>query len=106
MVTKKDFKAVADCKRESEDDMRTIQYAIDMETGLVVSRVGSEFAWPILDYGDMRPENDYTMNCHLEKITISRIAGRYWLGLKWTKKIPKAIKNTHRKFWGFPLLKS
>lgn len=28
--------------------MRTIQYAVDTETGLVISRVGSEFAWPQL----------------------------------------------------------
>jgi len=85
--------------------MKTIQYAIDTDTGLVISRVGSELAWPILDFDRVAPEQDYTMNCHLEKIPVSRIAGRYWLGLKWTKKIPKDIKNTHRLFWGFPLLK-
>jgi len=85
--------------------MRTIQYAIDSDTGLVISRVGNEFAWPVLDYGNMRPENDYPINCRLEKMAVSRIAGRYWIGLKWTKKIPKEIKNIHREFWGFPLLK-
>lgn len=85
--------------------MRNITYAIDTETGLVISRVGSEFAWPILDYDDAAPENDYAMGYHLESISVSRIAGRYWLGLKWTKKISKEIKNTHRAFWGFSKLK-
>lgn len=93
------------CRCAEEVKMKTIQYAIDIETGLVISRVGSELAWPVLDYDDMAFENDYAMGCHLEKIPVSRIAGRYWLGLNWTKKIPKTIKNTHRMFWGFPLLK-
>jgi len=85
--------------------MKTIQYAIDTETGMVISRVGSEFAWPILEYDKMLPGNDYTMNYSLEKMPVSRIAGRYWLGLKWTRKIPKQIKNTHRLFWGMRELK-
>jgi hypothetical protein len=94
-----------DFNKSAEEKMRIIQYAIDLDTGLVISRVGSEFAWPILDYPNIRPENDYTMNCYLEKIQVSRIAGCYWLELKWTKKISKRIKNTHREFWGFPKLK-
>ena len=85
--------------------MRNITYAIDQETGLVISRVGSKLAWPVLDYDAMAPENDYIMGCHLENISVSRIAGRYWLGLNWTKKIPIDVKNTHRRFWGFKELK-
>lgn len=83
--------------------MQTIQYAIDTETGLVISRVGSELAWPILDYDGMWPDNNYTMKYHLEKLSITASYCRNLL--KWTRKIPKAIKNTHREFWGFPLLK-
>ena len=80
--------------------MRNIQYAIDIETRMVVSRVGSELAWPILDYDNMRPKNNYTMNYYLDKLPISSVAGRIWNGLKWTRKIPKEIKNLHRQFWG------
>jgi hypothetical protein len=84
--------------------MKIIQYAIDTETGLVISRVGNELAWPILDYENMLPENHYTMNYSLVKICVSEVASRWYI-LKWTKKIPKEIKNTHREFWGFSLLK-
>ena len=85
--------------------MKTIQYAIDTETGLVVSRVGSEVAWPILDYENALPENDYGMDYHLMRFPILTLSGHYWSILKWTKKIPKIIKNTHREFWGFAKLK-
>ena len=84
--------------------MKTIRYAIDTDTGLVISRVGSEIAWPILDYKDMQPENAYVMNYSLVKICVSQVASR-WDTLKWTRKISKTIKNTHRMFWGFPILK-
>lgn len=77
--------------------MKTIQYAIDTETRLVVSRVGSELAWPIMDFDNMRPENNYTMNYYLEKMSIFSVETYM---LKWTLKIPKRIKNLHRKFWG------
>lgn len=85
--------------------MGTIQYATNTSTGLVVSRVGSELAWPMLRYDDMSNENNYTIKYQLEKISVFSITVRSWLGLKWTRKIPKAIKNTHRMFWGFSLLK-
>ncbi len=88
-----------------EDKMRTIQYAIDTETRMVISRVDSELAWPVLDYDNMRPENNYTMNYYLEKITVFSVAGRVWNGLKWTRKIPRGIKNLHRQFWGMRRLK-
>ena len=83
--------------------MRTIQYAVDTETGLVISRVGSELAWPILDFDNMLPENNYAMNYYLDKISVLSVAS-CWYILKWTRKIPKTIKNTHRKFWGFSIL--
>jgi len=80
--------------------MRNITFAIDTETRLVISRVGDELAWPILDYDNMRPENNYTMNYYLEKITVFSVVGRSYNNLKWTKKIPTNIKNLHRRFWG------
>ncbi len=85
--------------------MKNITYAIDQEMGLVISRVGSELAWPILGYDNMRPENNYTMNYYLEKMSVFSVVGRAWDNLKWTKKIPQSIKNLHRKFWGMEELK-
>ena len=76
--------------------MRIIQYAIDASTGLVVSRVGSELAWPIMDYPNT--------SCHLEKIPLIAAAAT-WPLLKWTRKIDMWTKNLHRKFWGFKELK-
>lgn len=85
--------------------MRNITYAIDLDTGLVISRVGSELAWPILDYDGMLPENNYAMNYSLEKTSVYSLAGGCWSALKWTRKIPVEIKNIHRRFWGFRELK-
>lgn len=85
--------------------MKTIQYAIDTQTGLVVSRVDSELAWPVLDYKNMTPANDYQMNYKLEKMSILVAAGHVWNTLKWTRKIPIILKNKHRTFWGMKPLK-
>ena len=83
---------------------RTIQYAIETETRMVVSRVGSELAWPVLDFENMRPENNYTMNYYLEKISVVSACSSMQY-LKWTRKIPRNIKNLHRRFWGMKELK-
>ena len=80
--------------------MKTIQYAINCETGFVWSRVGSEIAFPVLQYDKMLPENNFTAPIELEKEQFFVFTGQVWKGLKWTRKIPKVIKNKHRKFWG------
>lgn len=79
-----------------------IMYAIDLDVGQVVSRVGDQYAWPILDFAGMRPENNWEMNYNLEKISI--FAARA-VNLLHTRKIPVEIKNFHRKFWGMKPLK-
>lgn len=76
-----------------------IEYAIDTETGLFISRVNSEVAIPILGYDDMTPENNFDGQYHLEKIDVISLS-RTWDIYKWTRKIPFDIKNQHRKFWG------
>ena len=78
---------------------RTIQYAIDIETGLTVSRVGSWIAFYELEYPGPVNENRY----HLVKVNILKVAK--WIGtLKWTKKISQQQKDIHRQFWGFGIL--
>ena len=80
---------------------KTIQYAIDLDTNLVISRVQSEVLIPILDFEEMNPNNNFQLTYILEKCSIYDTIG---LALKWTKKIPIEIKNIHRKAWGMKLL--
>lgn len=77
---------------------RTIQYAIDQDTGLVWSRVGDEVAFPECQYIEAGPNNCFDLRYKLEKDTVLRTLPH--ANLKWTKKIPVKIKNVHRKFWG------
>lgn len=81
---------------------KIISYAVDLDTGLFVSRVGDEFAWPILDYDGMGPENNFTPTYYLERIPVLE-AGRVLL--KYTRNVPLFLKNEHRKFWGLRPLK-
>ncbi|CAB4182504.1 hypothetical protein UFOVP1439_26 [uncultured Caudovirales phage] len=69
--------------------MKTIQYAIDTDTGLTWSRVGSEVAVPVLNY----PADDYT----LIKMSVLYSGTA---ALKWTRQLPVSLKNYHREFWG------
>ena len=82
--------------------MKSIQYAIHSE-GYVISRVGSEVAWPVLDFAGMTPENSYEMNYYLEKVSVHEIVSE-WNLLNWTRKVPLKVKNVHREYWGFPRL--
>lgn len=84
--------------------MKTIMYAIDIETGHIISRVNSEIAIPVLQYDDMQPENHFTPNYKLEKISVINIPIGY-SKLKWTRKVPLYNKNKHREFWGMKPLK-
>lgn len=79
-----------------------ISYAIDLDTGLVVSRVGSEYAWPILDFEGMKPENNFEMIYNLEKIGVYEAIGSR---LNHTRKLPLDVKNFHRRFWGMKEIK-
>jgi hypothetical protein len=82
---------------------RRIMYMINPD-GLVFSRVGSEVAIPVLDFGGMNPKNNYEMNYSLEKFDVIKVAGElnHCIG---TRKIPVEIKNKHREFWGMKPLK-
>lgn len=83
---------------------KTIRYAVDTETGMVISRVESEIAIPVLQFDKMVPENNFQTIYELEKMDVIAIA-HYWDNYKWTKKIPIEIKNEHRIFWGMKPLK-
>ncbi len=83
--------------------IRIITYAIHKDDGLVISRVGSEIAWPVLDYERIGEGGDFTgpLLYHLEKMPILSVPGTEWQRLRWTKKVPVQLKNRHRTFWGF-----
>lgn len=86
--------------------IRIITFAYHKDDGLVVSRVGSEIAVPVLEFEKIGQDGDFTgpMEYHLEKFPVHSIGGRDWPRYKWTKKIPLELKNRHRAFWGFPAL--
>lgn len=81
---------------------RRIMYAVDLDTAQIVSRIGSQYAWPILDFEGMKPENNFQANYYLEKISIHDAHGTR---LHHTRKIPIEAKNFHRAFWGMKPLK-
>lgn len=88
--------------------MRRIIYAIDEDTGLVCSRVGSEIAYPILDYVKIGQDGDFSgpLNYYLEKFSVLELAETSaYARLRWTRQLPIEVKNIHRAFWGMPLLK-
>ena len=85
---------------------RVITYAIDTDSGMVVSRVGGEIAWPILQWDRIGVDGDFTkpLEYALETIPVLSV-GSAWRALHWTRKVPVAIKNRHRVFWGMAQLK-
>lgn len=92
---------------------RIITYGVEKDTGIVVSRVESEIACPVLNFaaigmggdgfepGDFRGPNRW----NLERIHIAALGTGWWGSIRWTKKIPLDLKNRHRAFWGFKALK-
>ena len=80
--------------------MRSISYGIAQDGAALVSRVGSEIAWPILDYEGMTPANNFAMHYNLERFSVFSLAGPDYANIRWTRKIPIDLKNKHRAFWG------
>lgn len=94
---------------------KIITYGIEAETGTVISRVGGEVAYPVLDFaaigqgGDGYAPGDFNgpTRYDLEKMSVYDIDYRT---IRWTKgrgttrglpAIPVELKNRHRVFWGF-----
>ena len=86
-------------------NLRTIQYAMHSD-GYVVSRVGPDLAWPVFQFADYGKDGDFTrpIPVKLEQVAAIFCRHEYPL-LRWTKKIPVAVKNEHRAFWGMKPLK-
>lgn len=94
--------------------MRQLLYAINSE-GWVYSRLlassrSEGVAFPVLEFDKIGEGGNFNapLTYHLEKAEgadASQILVTEWDSLVWTKKIPVAVKNIHRRFWGLSPLK-
>lgn len=75
-----------------------ITFAVDPDTGLVISRRGSLVAWPIIDYDAMGPANNFAPSYYLECLGVFDVA-REIARFRWTRKLPQEVKALHRAFW-------
>jgi hypothetical protein len=102
----KKYRTMKSLKSTGDFVSNHIQYAIHLDEKIVVSRLHSEIAWPILDYDGIGRGGDYMGPLHfeLEKMLVHSI-GREWDRLIWTRYVPTHIKNVHRAFWKFKPLR-
>lgn len=86
--------------------MRHIEYAIN-NGGMVYSRVGSEAAFPVLEYDRIGEGGNFDapLTYHLERGSVYALSAE-WGSLVWTRMVPVEVKNIHRRFWGFAPLRS
>ena len=93
------------------EPMLIIMYAVDCDTGQWWSRVeghatagNRKVAVPVLDYDRIREGGDFSkpLVYHLEAMGIDAL---FHTDLRWTRKVPVAVKNMHRAFWGMAPLR-
>lgn len=86
--------------------MRTITYAIDLDTGQVWSRLEGDpgvgdrkIAVPVLEYDKIGEGGDFSkpLTDRLERIDVTALVHAR---LRWTRKVPVQTKSQHRRFWG------
>lgn len=85
--------------------MEQLTYAICESTGMVYSRHPHKgLAVPVYQFAEFGKDGDFTgeMPIKLEHFSPHEITS--WWELEWTKKVPAAVKNKHRAFWGMPPL--
>ncbi len=91
--------------------MRRLMYGEDEDSGCVVSRLGSEYAWPVLDFegigqgGEGYEPGDFRgpMRYQLERISIFGVGSCRPTPLA-PAKVPRELRNRHRTFWGLEAL--
>lgn len=81
-------------------------YGVDRDTGQVWSRLEGDpsvgdrkIAVPVLEYDKIGEGGDFSkpLTYRLERMDITALTHAR---LRWTRKVPTAIKNVHREFWG------
>ena len=81
---------------------RPINFAVDLQTGLVYSRVGTEVAVPYPKHGKgLRMAGTFEMNYELQRFPLYSIQHK-WGQLHFSQNIPLRIQNYHRQFWRLP----
>ena len=78
-----------------------ITFAVELDTGLVYSRVGDRVAVPVPMQNCLRLRGAAEPQYSLECFPIYAIRNK-WAGLRSTQKIPVSIQNYHREFWRLP----
>ena len=81
--------------------MNTIQYGIDINSGLIWSRVGTQVAIPVFQSKNMTAKNSFNPDFEWGIFELYELAGSIST-IRWTQNIPNKIKNVHREFWGMP----
>ncbi len=90
--------------------MKTIQYFRDPETRLLISRVGSEVAVPVLNFEESLTQQHFKKQYPLEKHDVIAVS-KWYRGLLpiSNRKIRRLYTlewiNYHREFWGLKPLK-
>lgn len=82
-------------------DLR-IRYGIDHETRVVVSQnlQTGEICWPMVDFGNMTPNDGFCMKWTMGETLDPLEVVDSLHSVQWTRKIPTALKNLHREYWG------
>jgi hypothetical protein len=83
--------------------MKNITYGVDSES--FFARVDDRIAFFELDYNNMKPENNFEANYKITDWNIFDYHSSEFNNIRWTKKIPVAIKNMFRKHFDMPELK-
>lgn len=81
---------------------RGIVYFVDLDTGLIVSQLGAGYAWPILDFAGMGPEDGFQTHYGLEYIAGNeawRANHTQSLGILGAVHVTPELRLTHQAFW-------
>jgi len=74
-----------------------IKYAINKETGTVISKVNDHIAIPVLQYDISK--NDFLPEYKIEKKNINDLKRQQLEFYNWTDEVPLYIKKIHKKVW-------
>lgn len=86
--------------------MKRLMYAVDLDTGQVLSRLEGDreignlrVAVPLLEYDKIGEGGDFSQpfTYRLERMGVMALIHAR---LRWTRKVPVETKNIHRRFWG------
>lgn len=89
-------------RRPPRGPSRKIIYCVDRDTGLVVSKLGADYAWPVLDFAGMNPEDGFRTHYNLEIILgadVERNGYAASLGIIAATHVSPELRLAHQAFW-------